>query len=336
MGRAILERERRLAGIIELDPDDPDVVAARADEPVVMAVVLKDYDPVYPTDIALREGELVRVAVKLRDPPEMASASVSAPKDGNGSAAPPHKLPPSSWWAGYVLKLGPHEEEGTFPSSYVRPVAIDSDISLRALLEVPCGTRLFLRFLEEEYADENLDYFVNVRAYRELAYDGDHRSGMRDSVAAASGTTSLALGKGVLGRGSRGSMGVRADSLVSSFSLSSSANSLAMAPVAVDSDTIAADGELCDMLRGRSKQIFDEFIVDDAPKQINIKQKNRSSIDAAVAAESARADIFDGAACEIFKLMEADSFARFQNSPLFIKFLNIHGVLCTDQVDKAV
>lgn len=73
-------------------------------------------------------------------------------------------------------------------------------------------------------------------------------------------------------------------------------------------------------LRERAVRLVHEFIVEDAPRQINVPANLRAQLEAAIAEgapSEVRADLFEPAKDEIVTLMRKDTLPRFVNSPLF-------------------
>merc|ERR1712023_141197 len=65
----------------------------------------------------------------------------------------------------------------------------------------------------------------------------------------------------------------------------------------------------------RAKEIYDEFISDDAPKQVNLNSRNRTDVDTLL--EYGSINLFDDSVAEIFLLMKKDTLPRFLRSPYF-------------------
>ncbi|GBG30181.1 cAMP-dependent protein kinase regulatory subunit [Hondaea fermentalgiana] len=71
------------------------------------------------------------------------------------------------------------------------------------------------------------------------------------------------------------------------------------------------------MLREQALQIYDEFIADDAPSQVNLPAAMVAQIKAKMDAENYDFKMFSDAKQEVFSLMSKDTFARFQASDLY-------------------
>jgi len=71
-----------------------------------------------------------------------------------------------------------------------------------------------------------------------------------------------------------------------------------------------------------AKEIYDQYISDTAPAQVNIISLTRDEIKTALLSGNINAHTFDKAEKEILELMGADPFARFKQSALFQKFLD--------------
>jgi len=81
-------------------------------------------------------------------------------------------------------------------------------------------------------------------------------------------------------------------------------------------DTIARD------IQASADFIYQQFICNDAPKQVNIKSASQKLLTSRITEHKVDAHMFREAQNEIYNLMEADNFARFKKSELFAKLLD--------------
>lgn len=187
---------------------------------------------------------------------------------------------------------------GTFPSNYVEPLAINSSIQLRHLLELKGGRFLLMEFLKSEFSQENLEFWIRVEEYRARA---------RNSQETWQLTLAEFGGGGGDGGGSGGTPGADA-----------TAHAL---------ETLVANQlDTPEQLRTEVEQIYDAFISSDADSMININSENRSTIERRrkqLQADSLAImpEFFDGAQLEIFRLLNLDSYGRFKKSPYFFRMI---------------
>ena len=184
------------------------------------------------------------------------------------------------WWRGQRLENIGKSRDGTFPSNYVRVCSVERDMSLRHLLELPSGLRVFSVFLEEEYAGENIAFWIAVEKFRArcLAF-----------LVAASPT------------------GEEEDGTP--------------AAAAVSGGELRDDGR-APMLE-EALSIARDFIGASAARQVNLSSSVLRATQERLAAlpASLSLNLFDDAAGEIFKMLSADSYARFKRHELFDKYL---------------
>lgn len=125
---------------------DPDATFVRA---------LYDFTSEDADDLTFTLNTVIKVTLKGEDDELAAEAEEADP-----NAEP-------RWWRGQRLENIGKSRDGTFPSNYVRVCGIERDMSLRHLLEIPSGLRVFSEFLAGEYATENIRFWSAVEQFRD-------------------------------------------------------------------------------------------------------------------------------------------------------------------------
>ena len=125
---------------------DPDATFVRA---------LYDFTSEDADDLTFTLNTVIKVTLKGEDDELAAEAEEADP-----NAEP-------RWWRGQRLENIGKSRDGTFPSNYVRVCGVERDMSLRHLLEIPSGLRVFSEFLGGEYATENIHFWVAVEKFRD-------------------------------------------------------------------------------------------------------------------------------------------------------------------------
>jgi CRP-like cAMP-binding protein len=70
-----------------------------------------------------------------------------------------------------------------------------------------------------------------------------------------------------------------------------------------------------------AEKIFEKYLVDDAPDEINVPSIMNQDVRQSVAGKEIKLDIFDKCQSEIFTVLRNDPFARFRRSNKFLEFL---------------
>ena len=126
-----------------------------ADPPATYVRALYDFTSEDADDLTFTLNTVIRVTLKGEDDELAAEAEEADP-----SAEP-------RWWRGQRLENIGKSRDGTFPSNYVKVCGVERDMSLRHLLEIPSGLRVFSEFLAGEYATENIQFWCAVESFRE-------------------------------------------------------------------------------------------------------------------------------------------------------------------------
>jgi len=79
-------------------------------------------------------------------------------------------------------------------------------------------------------------------------------------------------------------------------------------------------------IKQKAQRIFDTYVAENAPAQINLEWDTTSKIVSAFANNRITATMFDDAQLVAFGVMEADSFVRFRGSKQFKKLLKSHEI----------
>jgi len=77
-------------------------------------------------------------------------------------------------------------------------------------------------------------------------------------------------------------------------------------------------------IKQKAQRIFDTYVAENAPAQVNLEWDTTSKIVSAFANNRITATMFDDAQIVAFGVMEADSFVRFRGSKQFKKLLKSH------------
>jgi len=223
-----------------------------ADPPATFVRSLYDFSSDDPDDLTFTINTIIKVTLKGED--DELAAEVE-----NGG---PDAIAEPRWWRGQRLENIGKSSDGTFPSNYVRLCQVDKDLTLRHLLELPSGVRVFREFLKTEYAAENVEFWTRVEEYRKECINF----------------------------------------LTSDGTLSGSGHATLLAA---------------------AQSIASEYIGEQAASQVNISSATLKLTQDRLAQlpESLSLNLFDEAASEILKMMQADSFARFKRHELFEKYL---------------
>jgi len=135
-------------------PHDP---FGRLFDPAMTFVrALYDFTSDDPDDLTFSLNTVIRVTLKGEDD-ELAAEVENGQADLNAEPR---------WWRGQRLENIGKSRDGTFPSNYVRVCGVERDMSLRHLLELPSGLRVFSDFLAAEYASENIQFWTAVEQFR--------------------------------------------------------------------------------------------------------------------------------------------------------------------------
>jgi hypothetical protein len=135
-------------------PSDP--FGRLRDPSMTFVRALYDFTSEDPDDLTFTLNTVIRVTLKGEDD-ELAAEVENGQADLNAEPR---------WWRGQRLENIGKSRDGTFPSNYVRVCGVERDMSLRHLLELPSGLRVFTAFLGAEYAGENIAFWHAVEKFR--------------------------------------------------------------------------------------------------------------------------------------------------------------------------
>jgi hypothetical protein len=127
-----------------------------SDPPLTFVRALYDFTSEDIDDLTFTLNTVIRVTLKGEDD-ELAAEVENGVADLNSEPR---------WWRGQRLENIGKSRDGTFPSNYVRICGVEKDMSLRHLLELPSGLRVFSSFLQAEYASENISFWMDVEKFR--------------------------------------------------------------------------------------------------------------------------------------------------------------------------
>jgi hypothetical protein len=126
------------------------------DPPLTFVRALYDFTSEDADDLTFTLNTVIRVTLKGEDD-ELAAEVESGQADVSSEPR---------WWRGKRLENVGTSRDGTFPSNYVKVCGVEREMSLRHLLELPSGLKVFTDFLRQEYAGENISFWRAVEEYR--------------------------------------------------------------------------------------------------------------------------------------------------------------------------
>lgn len=147
---------------------------------------------------------------------------------------------------------------------------LGKESEMRHVILHPLGRSFFLKHIEKEFAQENLDFWRDV--------DDLERLNKRTLSAQAIKTLGI--------------------------------------------NPVTYAKEHAEKVQHGAQLLFKQYIIDDAPEQINLEDKTRRVILQRFAKGSIDQRIFHQAKDDIYNLMERDNFSRFKKSPLFQEMLS--------------
>eukprot|EP01006_Ploeotia_vitrea_P048887 TRINITY_DN67286_c7_g1_i1.p1 TRINITY_DN67286_c7_g1~~TRINITY_DN67286_c7_g1_i1.p1 ORF type:complete len:743 (+),score=360.85 TRINITY_DN67286_c7_g1_i1:38-2230(+) len=180
------------------------------------------------------------------------------------------------------------------------------DVAMRSVIYHPLGLHYFTQYLEREYSDENILFWMACRDYR-------HFGKKRNNSLAASKSTPANLHLLFTGK-------THPKELEDTGERKEDADVGGAAATASLSDVELTTEQRSELLE-QARAIMERFIVQDSPDQVNIKAEHRLAVEKAVAEGTVDLNTFVHCEREILMLIEADSFGRFKQSDLFRQFL---------------
>jgi CRP-like cAMP-binding protein len=170
------------------------------------------------------------------------------------------------------------------------------DVGLRAVIYHPLGVDFFSRFLEKEFAAENIHFWREARDFRHI---GESKGQLSHSASAP-------------------------DKIFDVYKSQNKFNPDDKGDEHLDDDgTFAKEvtPAIQEQLQRKAEELVQQFIAENAPEQVNINGESRHSIESQVRERRVTHRTFLNAEHEIMQLLERDSFARFKQSELFREFL---------------
>ncbi len=162
-------------------------------------------------------------------------------------------------------------------------------VSLTNILDYPDGCAAFKKFLQKEFALENMECLERCRAYRKIKGFAPSRGEIEAKIRTRQGSIN---GKD------------------------------AFEPTERSLERERARDKLDEEARGvEALLIYDEFISDSAAKQVNIKGSVRVALDNAMQESRFPEDLFQATEHELILLMERDNFGRWKQNVEFSEFL---------------
>lgn len=229
---------------------------------------------------------------------------------------PDHELTALRWMVIVAVPL----KYGIFNSLLFSTSSVVVDGTMSAFLNVSGGTAAFMRFLRNEFSDENLEFLLYaayyrtgkepeamhvVDALRDLGAEGGGTFGLpRQSPGRLSAPAAKAAADGKRQRGAAASAKSRRDTSATPGSAASA----------------ATKSELVPRERPTAPFIVDRFIKPDAGRQVNVPDPMRRSCLLSAATDT-NYSAFEECAEEIFNLIERDSFRRFAATATYAEFL---------------
>jgi CRP-like cAMP-binding protein len=166
---------------------------------------------------------------------------------------------------------------------------LGTKISLTNILDYPDGCAAFKKFLQKEFALENMECLERCRAYRKIQGFGPSRGDIEAKIRTRQGSIN---GK-------------------DTFEPTERSQEHKRAREKSDEEARGVDALL----------IYDEFISDSAAKQVNIKGSVRVALDNAMQERRFPEDLFQATEHELIFLMERDNFGRWKQTVEFSEFL---------------
>ncbi len=170
---------------------------------------------------------------------------------------------------------------------------LGAKISLTNILDYPDGCAAFKKFLQKEFALENMECLENCRAYRKIQGSHPSRENIEAKIRIRQGPVN---GKDTSEPTERSQEHERVREKL-------------------DEEARGVDALL----------IYDEFISDSAAKQVNIKGSVRVTLDKAMQERRFPEDLFQATEHELIFLMERDNFRRWKHTVEFSEFLTSCG-----------
>jgi regulator of G-protein signaling len=97
-----------------------------------------------------------------------------------------------------------------------------------------------------------------------------------------------------------------------------------------DAAVVVSARQQLEGVNAMAREIFQNYVANNAPDQININSANRQGITQRIqelgtsSTEHKDSDLFDAAQVEIFRLLSSDSFMRFKKSPYWFRMLKLY------------